>query len=185
MAEFHPPVGGVHEAALYVGDLRRDERFWRRLGFQVVGRKEGRHVFVRAGRDMLLLFDAAASREGGDVPAHGAEGAGHVALDVPDARALEGWRSHLGEAGVAIEAEGEIGLVLGADLPDQRHGLGFLGEADGDVEVHRRLPACSIAVNSLPGLTGPALKGRSSPGMVAARPGPLKRRWSACCPDLV
>ena len=107
MAEFHPPVGGVHEAALYVGDLRRDERFWRRLGFQVVGRKEGRHVFVRAGRDMLLLFDAAASREGGDVPAHGAEGAGHVALDVPDARALEAWRSHLGEAGVAIEAEKE------------------------------------------------------------------------------
>jgi hypothetical protein len=32
----------------------------------------------------------------------------------------------------------------------------------------------SIGSGSLPGLTGPALKGRSSPGMVAARPGGLK-----------
>lgn len=107
MAQFHPPLGGIHEAALYVTDLRRDERFWRRLGLQPVARKEGRHVFLRAGRDMLLLFDAAAAREGGAVPAHGAEGAGHVALDVPDAAALEAWRAHLGEAGVAVEHEQE------------------------------------------------------------------------------
>lgn len=105
MAEFHPPLDGIHEAALYVSDLRRDERFWRRLGLQMVGRKEGRHVFFRAGRDMLLLFDAAASREGGEVPAHGTRGAGHVALDVPDAAALEAWRSHLAEAGVEVEQE--------------------------------------------------------------------------------
>jgi hypothetical protein len=35
----------------------------------------------------------------------------------------------------------------------------------------------SMLGGSLPGLTGPALKGRSSPGMVAARPGRLKRAW--------
>ena len=75
MAEFHPPIGGVHEAALYVADLDRAERFWRRLGLPLVGRSEGRHVFFR------------------------------VALDVPDAAALESWRRHLAEAGVAIEAE--------------------------------------------------------------------------------
>ena len=107
MAQFHPPLGGIHEAALYVTDLRRDERFWRRLGLQPVARKEGRHVFLRAGRDMLLLFDAAASREPGGVPAHGAEGPGHVALDVPDAAALDSWRAHLAEAGVAVEHEQE------------------------------------------------------------------------------
>lgn len=107
MAQFHPPLGGIHEAALYVTDLSRDERFWRRLGLQPVARKAGRHVFLRAGRDMLLLFDAAASREGGGVPAHGAEGAGHVALDVPDAAALEAWRAHLAEAGVEVEHEQE------------------------------------------------------------------------------
>jgi catechol 2,3-dioxygenase-like lactoylglutathione lyase family enzyme len=107
MAEIHPPLGGIHEAALYVNDLRAAERFWRRLGLQLVGRKEGRHVFFRAGRDMLLLFDAGATREPGGVPPHGAEGPGHVALDVPDAAALEGWREHLALAGVEIEHEHE------------------------------------------------------------------------------
>ncbi|MFO7893308.1 MAG: VOC family protein [Longimicrobiales bacterium] len=122
MAEMHPPVGGIHEAALYVDDLRAAERFWRRLGLQLIGKKEGRHVFFRAGRDMLLLFDAEATRgepgsgndgdtgtsEGSDgVPAHGAEGPGHVALDVPDAGALDAWREHLGVADITIEHEHE------------------------------------------------------------------------------
>ena len=110
MAEIHPPLGGIHEAALYVSDLREAERFWRRLGLQLVGKKEGRHVFFRAGRDMLLLFDAAATRaspDEGGVPAHGAEGPGHVALDVPSLEALEGWREHLRLAGVEIEHEQE------------------------------------------------------------------------------
>jgi catechol 2,3-dioxygenase-like lactoylglutathione lyase family enzyme len=105
MAEFHPPLGGVHEAALYVHDLSAAEKFWRRLGLQMVGRKEGRHVFFRAGRDMLLLFDADAASETGAVPPHGARGPGHVALDVPDSDALERWKAHLAMAGVPIEQE--------------------------------------------------------------------------------
>lgn len=107
MAQFHPDLGGIHEAALYVDDLKRDERFWRRLGLQVVARKEGRHVFLRAGRDMLLLFDPAGSRASEGVPAHGADGPGHVAFDVPDIAALEAWRGHLAEAGIEVEHEQE------------------------------------------------------------------------------
>jgi catechol 2,3-dioxygenase-like lactoylglutathione lyase family enzyme len=107
MAEFHPPLGGIHEAALYVDDLAAAERFWRRIGLQLVGRKPGRHVFFRAGRDMLLLFDATAAREPGDIPAHGADGPGHVALDVPGVEALEEWKAHLALAGVEIEHEHE------------------------------------------------------------------------------
>lgn len=105
MAEFHPPLGGVHEAALYVHDLHAAEKFWRRLGLQMVGRKEGRHVFFRVGRDMLLLFDADAASEPGAVPPHGARGPGHAALDVPDADALERWKEHLAMADVPIEQE--------------------------------------------------------------------------------
>ena len=105
MAEIHPPLGGLHEAALYVDDLTAAERFWRRLGLQLVGKQPGRHVFFRAGRDMLLLFDAAATSDSGDVPSHGADGPGHVALDVPDTDALDAWREHLGVAGVEIEHE--------------------------------------------------------------------------------
>lgn len=103
MGEIHPGLGGIHEAALYVTDLDAAERFWRRIGLQVVGKRPGRHVFFRAGRDMLLVFDAEASREGGEVPAHGTEGAGHVAMDVPDAATLDAWERHLEAAGVGIE----------------------------------------------------------------------------------
>lgn len=100
-----PPLGGIHEAALYVDDLAAARRFWERVGLELVTEREGRHVFLRAGRDMLLLFDAAAAREPGEVPAHGAEGPGHVALDVPDRTALEGWRARLTRLGIAIEHE--------------------------------------------------------------------------------
>lgn len=105
MAEIHPPLGGIHEAALYVDDLDQAERFWRRLGLQRVARKPGRHVFFRVGRDMLLLFNAESTAQGGGAPAHGAVGPGHVALDVPDGEALEAWREFLGLAEVDIEHE--------------------------------------------------------------------------------
>jgi catechol 2,3-dioxygenase-like lactoylglutathione lyase family enzyme len=103
MPQLHPPLNGIHEAALYVHDLSVAERFWRRIGLQLVGRKEGRHVFFRAGRDMLLLFDAAAAREATGVPPHGADGPGHVALDVQSLEDLEKWQAHLERAGVEIE----------------------------------------------------------------------------------
>ncbi|HEY8483096.1 MAG TPA: VOC family protein [Longimicrobiales bacterium] len=106
MADLHPPLEGIHEAALYVEDLDEAERFWRRLGLPLVGRLEGRHVFFRAGRDLLLIFDPEATRRGGgEAPPHGATGPGHVALSVPDAAALDQWRRQLADAGVAIEAE--------------------------------------------------------------------------------
>jgi tRNA(adenine34) deaminase len=103
-----PLLEGVHEAALYAHDLPASERFWRRLGLRVIGRAEGRHVFLRAGRDLVLVFDPrATSRAGGTVPPHGAEGPGHVALSVPDVAALEAWRQRLARAAVPIEAETE------------------------------------------------------------------------------
>lgn len=105
MAEFHPPLGGIHEAALYVDDLQAAERFWRRIGLQLVGKRDGRHVFFRAGRDMLLLFDPVTARQPDGVPPHGADGPGHVALDVPDLDALDRWKAHLDLAGVEIEHE--------------------------------------------------------------------------------
>jgi catechol 2,3-dioxygenase-like lactoylglutathione lyase family enzyme len=106
MAATHPPLEGVHEAALYTSDLTGAERFWRRLGLPMIGRSGGRHVFFRAGRDLLLVFDPRATREsGGNVPPHGGAGQGHVALAVPDTAALEAWRKRLELAGVAIEAE--------------------------------------------------------------------------------
>jgi catechol 2,3-dioxygenase-like lactoylglutathione lyase family enzyme len=105
MPEKQPPLEGIHEAALYAADLDGAERFWRRLGFQRIGRAHGRHVFFRAGRDLLLVFDPRTTIGGGAVPAHGAAGPGHVAFSVPDGSALEAWRRRLAQADVAVERE--------------------------------------------------------------------------------
>ena len=57
---------------------------------------------------MLLVFDPRATREPrGEAPPHGAQGQGHVALDVPDDEALEAWRRQLERADVEVEAEVE------------------------------------------------------------------------------
>lgn len=130
MAEIHPPLGGIHEAALYVHDLAAAERFWRRLGLQVVGRGGGRHVFFRAGRDMLLLFNAETTRKGEGLPAHGTVGAGHVAFDVPDLQTLERWREHLALAGVTIEHEQE--------WPSGGRSLYFRDESGNSLELITR-----------------------------------------------
>jgi catechol 2,3-dioxygenase-like lactoylglutathione lyase family enzyme len=102
-----PSLGGIHEAALYADDLDVAVEFWTRLGLPLHSRAEGRHAFFRAGRDMLLVFDPAATLESEGVPPHGSRGPGHVALDVPDLGALEAWRDRLAEAGVEVEHEAE------------------------------------------------------------------------------
>lgn len=106
MAPRHPPLGGIHEAALYVRDVEAAERFWTGLGLELHHRRPGEYAFFRAGTDMLLLFQPEASLTAtGPVPRHGSVGPGHIAFDVPDEAALEAWRHHLEQAAVPIEAE--------------------------------------------------------------------------------
>ena len=97
-------VQQILETALYVDDLARAERFYAEvLGLVLVGKPDGRHVFFRCGRQMLLLFNPLSSRESdGQIPAHGAFGPGHVAFTASE-RSLDLWRAWLAEHGVAIE----------------------------------------------------------------------------------
>jgi catechol 2,3-dioxygenase-like lactoylglutathione lyase family enzyme len=53
---------------------------------------------------MLLLFDPVAARANRDVPAHGASGAGHACLAVPESE-LVAWQARLRAHGVTIEHE--------------------------------------------------------------------------------
>jgi catechol 2,3-dioxygenase-like lactoylglutathione lyase family enzyme len=95
----------VLETCLYVDDLGRAERFYTQtLGLTFVSRQEGRHVFLRCGRRMLLLFNPLGSRQASDdgIPPHGALGPGHVAFGVREAL-LPAWIKRLEAAGVAIE----------------------------------------------------------------------------------
>ncbi len=106
-----PPVLGTLESALYAADLDAAEAFYSGiLGLQVIARQAGRHVFFRVGASVLLVFDPSATDHPPQpgaalpVPGHGAHGRGHYCLSVA-AEHLDGWRAHLEEAGVTVEAD--------------------------------------------------------------------------------
>jgi catechol 2,3-dioxygenase-like lactoylglutathione lyase family enzyme len=99
------PIYRVLETILYVDDLDAAERFYRDvLGLQLDSRKDGLFAFFRCGEGMLLLFEPGAASTGRNVPAHGAHGPGHACFAVAEAD-LEGWKTRLEAAGVAIEQE--------------------------------------------------------------------------------
>jgi catechol 2,3-dioxygenase-like lactoylglutathione lyase family enzyme len=100
----------VLEAALYAEDLDAAEAFYGGLlGLGRVVRAGDRHVFFRAGRTILLVFNPEATERSDPgarfpVPPHGARGPGHVCFAASrDEIAL--WRARFAEAGVPVEAE--------------------------------------------------------------------------------
>ena len=104
-------IAGVLETCLYASDLDAAERFYvGLLGLELFAREPRRHVFMRCGAGMLLVFDPArTATEPGEVghvavPAHGTHGAGHVCFRI-EQESLAAWRTRLERAGVAIEAE--------------------------------------------------------------------------------
>jgi len=104
-----PPA--VLESSLYCPDLEAAERFYRDvLGLELIGRQPGRHVFLRCGGGVVLLFNPVATADSSQstgrspVPPHGATGASHLAFRLPVGD-IERWQAQLARAGVPIEAE--------------------------------------------------------------------------------
>jgi catechol 2,3-dioxygenase-like lactoylglutathione lyase family enzyme len=105
----HPEA--ILEAALYVTDLGAAKAFYAGvLGLEQISELEGRHVFFRCGRGVLLLFDAEATRRPPEpgaalpVPPHGTTGAGHLCF-AASAEEITRWKAELEAHGVAIEAD--------------------------------------------------------------------------------
>ena len=97
----------ILETCLYVEDLLRARKFYADfLQLEIVQEEPGRHLFFRSGERMLLLFNPAASSNGGEIPDHGARGPMHLAFGVAQ-NEMAGWRKRLSEAGVKIEKEVE------------------------------------------------------------------------------
>jgi catechol 2,3-dioxygenase-like lactoylglutathione lyase family enzyme len=94
----------ILETCLYVDDMAAARRFYAEvLGLMVVEEQAGRHLFLRCGQQMLLLFIAdACSMPGGMLPVHGARGPGHLAFAATDEE-LVTWREQLERSGIAIE----------------------------------------------------------------------------------
>ncbi len=100
-----PDVEEVLETVLYFTDQDRTEAFYSGvLGFRLLRREPRRSLFYRAGRSVLLLFDARQTGRGGTLPPHGARGAGHTCFRVA-ADSYEAWKGYLQGRGVAVEQE--------------------------------------------------------------------------------
>lgn len=102
-------VSEVLEIALYVTDLAAAEHFYTEiLGLSLYSKVAGRHVFLRCGARMVLLFNAKATidSESGPlgVPQHGMSGEGHIAFAVRD-HEIDQWQEHLTAHGINIEKE--------------------------------------------------------------------------------
>jgi catechol 2,3-dioxygenase-like lactoylglutathione lyase family enzyme len=99
-------AGEILEACVYADDLAAAERFYTGvLGLEVVARVEGRHVFFRCGGRVFLVFDPVkTSAAEGEIPSHGARGAGHVCFAMRGEE-VDDWRHHLEERGVEIERD--------------------------------------------------------------------------------
>lgn len=106
-------VAGVLETVLYASDLEGVEQFYCGvLGLAVVGKTEGRQLFLRCGDQMLLIFNPDATQKPPDadarlpVPAHGTRGPGHLCFRASEDE-IAGWASHLEAHGISIEADFE------------------------------------------------------------------------------
>ena len=105
-----PPPPDILEASLYAEDLDAARAFYGGvLKLEEVVREEGRHVFFRAGRTILLIFNPEATRESTanprlPVPPHGAQGPGHLCFAATRAQ-IHQWRTRLEAAGHDVEAD--------------------------------------------------------------------------------
>ncbi|MBP1805868.1 VOC family protein [Rubellimicrobium aerolatum] len=103
------PPALILETAIYAEDLAAAESFYAGvMGLEVVGRQAGRHLFLRCGAGMLLVFDPRATAVVDPeaplpVPPHGATGPGHLCF-AAEPLGLETWRARLEAAGLPIEA---------------------------------------------------------------------------------
>jgi catechol 2,3-dioxygenase-like lactoylglutathione lyase family enzyme len=100
-------VRKVVETCLYAEDLKRSELFYRDiLGLDFVSREEGRHVFLKAGSSMLLVFNANATLNDKSLPSHGIHGNStiHVGFEIRPAD-YKKWKEWLEFKNVKIEKE--------------------------------------------------------------------------------
>ena len=119
---------GVAEAVLYVDDLEEATRFYTEVLGLPLTASFGDASFLQTGRaSTVIVFDRQSLEERQSViPAHGAEGPGHVALAIAPEQ-MDGWRRRLEAHGVEIEHE--------QDWPQGTHSIYFRDPAGNSVEL--------------------------------------------------
>jgi catechol-2,3-dioxygenase len=98
-------VKKVVETGVYVTDLDAARDFYTNvIGLQLYSEEKNRHVFLKAGKSMLLLFRAATTLKEQRLPPHGATGVQHFAFEI-ETEDYESWKARLAEKDVPIEKE--------------------------------------------------------------------------------
>jgi catechol-2,3-dioxygenase len=73
----------IKETCLYCYDLEKAKTFYEGLlGLPVINYQPGKHLFLRAGNSVLLIFNPNDSRTKQSPPAHYGEGHQHFAFEV-------------------------------------------------------------------------------------------------------
>ena len=92
---------------MYVKDLAATRQFYSgKLGLEIIGEMENRHVFFRAGKSVLLCFNPEASKKGETLPPHYGSGNLHLAFEVAPER-YEDQKTIVKALGIEIEHEHE------------------------------------------------------------------------------
>jgi catechol 2,3-dioxygenase-like lactoylglutathione lyase family enzyme len=102
----------IVETCIYSSDLEAMKDFYtKNLGLEFISEEKGRHVFLKAGKSMLLIFNPENTRsiDGNNkkLPAHGAitpPACIHFALEIED-EDYEDWKDILKQNGIYVEME--------------------------------------------------------------------------------
>lgn len=98
----------ILETCLYTTNLKEAEHFYSHiLKLDMIKSEEGRHLFYKCGKGMLLIFNPDHTQHNqtqvnGDlIPLHGTKGNGHIAFSVED---YDQWQDWLRQNNVEIES---------------------------------------------------------------------------------
>ena len=95
-------VKQVKETCIYVEDLDRTRSFYQQvMQFPVIGSREGRHVFFRAGTSVFLCFNPESTKHEDALPPHFAYGPQHLAFEV-SSKEYQEWKQHISSMGIPI-----------------------------------------------------------------------------------
>jgi len=104
----------IVETCIYSSELKEMKDFYiNKLGLDFVSEENGRHVFLKAGKSMLLIFNPKSTLSDSDsiFPIHGAitpPSIVHFALEINTAD-YEKWKDLLSKKQINIEKELKIG----------------------------------------------------------------------------
>lgn len=97
----------IKETCLYVSDLEVTKAFYSiRLGLEIIGSVENRHVFFRAGSSVLLCFIAEITKNDHRLPPHYGSGNLHLAFETERGE-YENCLNMLKNQGIRVEHEQE------------------------------------------------------------------------------